>query len=405
MVGLMSNRPLSAKAFRLGRLAGITLLILGAATAHAGEPYTPDRADQVVARLPDFEGQGVEALRVRYRQQPADRETTLSLAARYLEHALKSGDARGFGAAEATLTKLLAVRPNDAALHWQLATALRGQHQFGRALQSLDTALSLQPDNAQMWLDRASLLALVGDYGRAEQSCRPVVLSMPALVGSACMAMAKAGGRSPQSNYQKLLHDFDQYRRHASADVQAWVLTVLADLAERAGQPERAVDHLRSAVSVHPEDRFAVLALATALLRQDRYSEMQLLIGSPASEQSTDISLQIRQLAASGRTFDHHRLNESLASWYQRSQMRGPLADRTAVEYLYWIKGDVQQAAVVAERNFAKQKAAEDVWLAAATAHAAGDQQRLERVRQWMASVDYEDARIDDLSNQAGGAQ
>lgn len=379
----------------LGKAAIASGLVAVSLTALASEPYTPVEANEVVATLPNVPD--LTDMWQAHWERPDDVTAIQSLAAAHLDYAVSAVDVRGFGASETLLRKSIRQGADDANVWWQLATALKGQHRFDEAAQALEQAVQMDAADPQKWLDRANLLALLGDYDQAQQSCRPVILNLPQLVGATCMAMA-SGNQAPESAYQSLALALSKYRTFASPEVQSWSLTVLANLAERSNDPETAAAHLKDAINSHPTDRYAVLALGSALLRLGRQDSEYIEAVEPF-DRLDDPAVQLRLLALGAA---HEGDQQNLARWFEAAHRRGVSADRTFAEYLHWLNRDPERAATVAAQNFESQKGTEDIWLAVITALEADDSERLQHISQWLATSGYQDRRVELLLQQRG---
>jgi hypothetical protein len=161
-----------------------------------------------------------------------------------IQRARQEGDPRWLGMAEAALARWRgAPAPPDEVLLLR-ATLLQSRHDFEGALRDLAALLNRDPAHAQAWLTRASVERVMGRYSDAVRSCTRLWGLRRDLIAEACLADARQLVGS-DSAYRYL-----QSRAGALAEApgdvsSAWVLTVLAEMAERAGDPAAAQEYFR----------------------------------------------------------------------------------------------------------------------------------------------------------------
>jgi len=103
-----------------------------------------------------------------------------------LDDALQAIEQRQWPLALAALHKALALAPDDAALHINLAFVLDGMGDLPTALEHLCDALDLAPDLPEVHLHLGTVLTRLGSVDLAEQSYRQAIQRAPHMVAAWC---------------------------------------------------------------------------------------------------------------------------------------------------------------------------------------------------------------------------
>lgn len=376
------------------RLGGILLLLaVGLSAQASSEAYTPSNDATVVAVLPTSMAiPQLAAMRAAARSNPENPVAASDLAAAYLQFARQYSDARGYSLALQSLSTAKAAHPDALELSLLQARALRGLHEYSQALFILDETVHRHPESGQAWLDRANLLHLLGRFQQSEQSCRPLLVSASSLIARTCLAQARGGYLPPAESYRELLPIWQRHQYRAAPGIRIWSLHVLAELAERSGNADAAKRHLLTALDLDETDRETRLALDSLHLREKRSNAVYSQI-SYTSKSGIDSATWIRALAANpGDTAAQSQLNRYFAGLSRR----GPIHERSYLEYLFWVLDAPPKTADVAAAVFAQQKGAEDIWLAYRSAVRTNNPSLKARIEGWMQQTGYQDARLRD---------
>lgn len=384
---------------RLGRPRGVllrtaayALTMFGSAAATAS-PYYPTDESTVLERVPERSAlERLAPLREALAANPADLPATLALARSYIEIGRRDSDPRFVAYAEAILLHWLS-RPNppESTLVLQ-ATALQYLHQFKASLALLDQALARQPLDGQAWLTRASLLELQGQYPEARRACARLARTVDELIALTCLKSVDSRAGQLAASYEALRSVASDERRMPTP-VRSWMLSVLADMAERSGDDCAAEADLKEALSVAPDDPYLRAAHADLLLRLGRPAEV---IGLLNGREAQD-PLLLRLAIAGKRT--GNRGAERWAALYQE-RLRAARRDRDYTHrreeamFLLEVAGDAQAALTAAADNWAEQREPADVRIYAAAAARAASRADLGVIESWIATTRYEDRTL-----------
>jgi tetratricopeptide (TPR) repeat protein len=351
-------------------------LIAGAAwQAAAGAPYVPASDAQVLERLPLRPTDPVQielrALRERLSRDPNNLALATRLARRYIELGRTSGDPRYAGYAQAALSPWWSAPSPPAEVLLLRATLRQRTHEFRAALDDLDLLLQSDPAHAQARLTRATVLTVQGEFAAAHRECAllsrltrgPAVLMCAASVESLT-------GRLDRS-YALL---GEHLRREPASDpqVQAWLLTSLAEMAERAGRPAEAESHFRAALRLDPDDQYLRSAYADFLLDERRPGEVLSLL---TDSRSIDAHLLRYAIAAKEENAAGLAvLVDQLGSRFAASRMRGDSAhQREEARFTLVLLNDPGRALALANANWVVQKEPPDLRILLEAALAARD--------------------------------
>ena len=376
------------------------LLLTFAALGARAQPHRPESDAEVLETVPAAaQIAALEAMRRRLATRPDDLQSALTLAHGYLTLGRATGDPRLVSYTEATLAPWLAAQPRNAAVLTLQAAALQYLHQFNAALALLDRATAIEPLNAEAWLMKATILQVQGRLQPAREACRPLLRAAGQLIALTCVTSVNSlSGELRQS--QAALRSAFTNDPAISVGTRAWILTVLADMATRAGDADQAERDLRLAWQLTPQDAFVQASYADLLLAQQRYAQvLQLLRGM---EQQDNLLLR---LAIAGT-----RLNvPQAAGWSREFQARYESARRAGdtthlreqARFLLEVRDDSAAALLLARQNWNVQREPADIQLFVRTALADHDLQLARPALDWVSHAGYEDVQIRSAIGQA----
>ncbi|MEK7762914.1 MAG: tetratricopeptide repeat protein, partial [Nitrospirota bacterium] len=252
----------------LCRMIATGWLALSIPSQTYGEPFLPQRDDQVLERLTvkatDPVAREVRALRENLSHDPQNVNVAVSLATKLIEQSRTEGDPRFLGQAQAVLVPWLnhATPPSSTLL---LRAMIRQHtHEFDLALADLDAVLNLQPANAQAWLTRASIYQVQGRYDEARRACQPLLRLAGRHVALTCLG--DIAGLSGQAATSREMLTTSLERPRISARERLWILTILAEMTARTGDASAAEKHFFDARSLGVKDHYLIGAYADFLL-------------------------------------------------------------------------------------------------------------------------------------------
>jgi predicted Zn-dependent protease len=375
----------------------LTVLAFAAAAqlaAAATDRFVPADPGFVVANvsrtIPDPE---LRNLVVAWRAGPTG-EAAAALAVAFLERARTTREPGYVGRAEAVLAPLI---DQGGAVSRLYAETLQFRHDFARAEALLDAVLMNDPRDRAARAQRASVRLVRGDFAGARSDCAQLVLmDQYAAIGIACLAEALAGAGN-MSRGRSLLATFPI--SGTDARMRAYLLTVRAELAERASDLDAATADYRAALELDPQSDAIRAALADALLaRGERAAARGVL-----DVERPSLALLVRQaLAADGP--ERARLEARSWSWLALERSRGDAAHHREAALLALAAGDSATALAAARANFQTQREMPDVRILARAAMASRDEDARRVLRAWLDSTGFEDAKTERiLAGSAGG--
>jgi hypothetical protein len=206
----------------------------------------------------------------------------------------------------------------------------------------------------------------------------PTLIAPP--VHAACVAAIDGNSGSAKNAAASLARSL-QLSPGINRDVRAWIVTLQAELAERAGQNLAAEKFYRQALVLDKRDAYTVAAYADYLLDQNRASEVLRLI--PA-ETDTDILLLRRVIAATSlKRADAPSVADKLAARYDVARTRGDqLHLREEARFLLHVRRKPAEALKLATKNWQVQKEPADLRILLEAANAT--KQRAEAQIAWL---------------------
>ena len=364
------------------------LLVLPAVLAVAA-PYQPANDAQVLERVPPP--------LIRALNDTPDMAKSARLAQAYIEQSRLIGDPRWLGYAQGVLAPWWQQPDPPSPVLLLRATLRQSRHEFTSALADLDTLLDRDPDNAQGWLTRASVLRVQGRFAQARQSCLRTLGLTDDFVTSLCTASVSSlsGSLNPSL---KSLEELEAASALRSPGLLAWYWAERTEMLERLGHISRADQAYLHALKLAPQDLGLRAAYADFLLDQRRPTEALHWVRRSAADEPVDALRLRRLLAAQMLGRPDATLRKQIADGFAAGRRRGEaLHLREEARYVLEVELDAPRALALAAQNWSSQREPWDARLLLAAAHAAGDPNAAEPVRQWMKQTGFEDARLDPL--------
>lgn len=364
----------------------MTMLAFAAAAhgaAAATDRFVPADPGFVVAKV----DRGIDdRLRARvnaWRADPAGDAAT-ALAATYLERAHELREPNYMGRAESVLAPL--AHHGTATQRRLYAETLQFRHDFARAEIQLDGVLAENPHDVAARSQRASIRLVRGNFGGARTDCAHLVAThgASAMIGIACLAESLAG-TGDLVRARSLLAATPVAQ--GDARMRAYLLTVRAELAERARDFDAAVADYRKALALDPRSDSTRAALVDLLLARGERVAARLVL----EVDRPGLALLLRQaLAAEGS--QRATLSARVRDWLVLERSRGDAAHHREAAMLALASGRVDDALVSARTNFESQRELPDVRILAQAAMSARDADAQRVLRHWLATTGFEDA-------------
>lgn len=305
--------------------------------------------------------------------------------------ARQTGETRYWGRAQAVLAPWWdrADAPADVAV--LQATVQQGRHEFDAARAVLAAALARAPGHAQGWLNLAGLERLSARYTDALGACDAVARAGQVLYASAC----RLETMSLQGQHQLATQGLGAMIAQASsADQRSWLLSLLAESQERAGQDGAAANTFQRSLALQP-DLYTAIAHSDLLLRVGRARQaLQALAELP----ETDAVLLRR--ATAWRRLGDARWSAARALLQERTAeliRRGDdpaLHGRELALTALWLDDDPSRALALARSNLQLQREPLDWWVALQSARLAKDEVALADLRKAMDIAGLRDQRL-----------
>lgn len=399
MRGRMGKKMQRRVAYLIGALAALLGGLLG--VGHVGAaPFTPSDDRQVVETLRDrpldAHRQETRRLRKTLGEHPERMDVAVLLATRYIEQSRADADPRYLGYAQSLLTPWVDGAEPPAAVLLLRATIRQSLHDFAGAQDDLTQVLRVEPQNPQARLTAAVVHQVQGRYEEARRHCVPLVRSAGEVVAAACLASVGSLSGQAQASYELLTRVLARSATPATGGgnaERAWVLTLMADIAERLGRFGEAESHYKAAVAAAPRDLYTLGAYADFLLDRDRPREVVTLLNG---ERRADPLLLRVALAEARIGLPEAALDrEVLAARFEASRRRGDVVHRREeARYALSLAQDPQGAVRLAQDNWTQQKEPADARILLEAALAAGTPDVARPVVDWLIATHLEDVRL-----------
>lgn len=387
---------------RIQTLLALFALLSPALGAHAA-PYLPASGTQVIETLPrrgDPVQQELRRLRAQLNAQPNDVALATTLARRYIALGRSETDPRYLGYAQAALAPWWKQAAPPPPVRLLRATLLQSTHQFPAALADLQGVLAVEPQNAQAWLTLATVQTVQGDYANATSSCARLSSLANELITVTCVAQVGGiTGRALQS--EQLLALTLERSGTTTPELQVWVLTLLAEMAQRRDAVTLAETRFQRALALDPHDSYLLGAYCDFLLDQKRPSRVEALL---ADQTRIDALLLRRALALQqqGKTAPLAADVAELAARFNAAMLRGDTVHQREQARFELLRRDTAKALTLARKNWAIQKEPADMRIYLEAALQARDREAAQQVIDWIAKHKTEDAAAAKLVRQLG---
>ncbi len=381
----------------------------GGAAKSAGAPRVPSDDREILEHVPalgaasvtvpgaapaDPRARELAALRRRLDADPQNVAVAVELAQLDIEESRRRADPRYLGRAEAALAPWWNEGDAPPKVLLLRATIRQSLHDFKGALVDLDRLVTLEPNDAQAWLTRAVVLTVGGRYTDARARCAPLVRLAGPLVATACLAPIDSLTGHAKDAYVELHDAYAKAAPTIRTDAErAWVLSILGEIATRAGDDAAAVRDFETALAASADDAYTQAALADLLLDLGRAADVARLLDGKTEDDNLLLRLVIAEGALGKPSHAEHE--SLLASRYAASEERGDVVHRREqARFALTVKHDTKKALALARANWDVQKEPADARVLLEAAIAAGDPAAARLVADFLAANGAEEPRL-----------
>ncbi len=368
-------------------------------------PYLPTSDTQVLEKLPfrpnDPIAREMSQLRSGLQQNPRDLDKAITLARRYYRLVAEEGDPRYLGYAQATLSPWWAMAEPPIQVQVLRASLAQFRHDFDGAITDLTRVLARDPAQSQARALRATLQIVQARYDSAREDCLALVGASSNLISTGCTAMVDGlTGKAPAA-YQRLL-DALRANPAASREEKLWVLTRLAEIAQRLGRYEEAQSHFREALSLGITDTFLLAAYADFLLLQNQPSAVQALLKDHIRSDGLLLRLVLAERLLDQKDFAQHQA--ALAARYAAAQLRNDTVhQQEEAQFELKVRDNAARALYLAQENWKVQREPRDAEIYLQAALALKNAAVARPVLEWLANSGIEDRTLTSLAKQIKG--
>jgi predicted Zn-dependent protease len=376
-------------------LAGALLALSALASNCPAAPFVPSNPKEILERLPeapaDSAARELRRLRRELAREPQNVELATRVARRYIEKARAEADPRYLGYAQAALAPWW-TQAGPASVLVLRATIRQSLHDFSDALADLSLALEIQPHNAQAWLTRATIQQARGEFAAALRSCQPLERLAGELVAAACWAGAASMNGQAEASYERLRKVLAG-QREVAPGVRLWVLTALAEMAQRQGHGHRAEAHFKEALALGVADAYFRAAYADFLLDQGRPAEVVALLKNQIRADGLLLRLALAGQALRAPGAGEHV--EALKARFSASRIRGDsLHRREEARFTLHLLARPDDALRLAQENWAVHREPWDARIYLEAALAAGNPGAARPVLDWLQENRVQDVKL-----------
>ncbi len=366
-----------------------------------GAPFVPGDDNQFLERLPRAAApMGAELRDLRART--GDLAASIELAQKFVTLGGEDSDPRYFGYAAGILAPLWSMPEPPAKALLLRAMIAQNRHDFDAARVDVDTVLKSDPANLQAWLMRAAISKILGHLDEARASCAPLAASSEPLLAVACVSEAASLMGGSREAAEALEQTLDA-RPEATPERRRWALTILAEIAARRGEAQRAEHSFKAALETAKPTAYLLAAYADFLLDEERFADAATLLADQARIDAALLRLALAEQRLGSDGFAEHvaQVDERFAASRRRGEAFH-LGDEA--RFTLYLQRDPSKALRLAEQNWRVQRTPADARILYEAAIAAGDAGAADRARAFLTRAGMSEERLKRLSLQASRA-
>ena len=385
--------------FRFKLLLTLAWLIAPAANA---TPYIPASDTQVLERLPfkanDPVARELAQLRAALRRDPRDAEVAVALGRRYYDLVAAEGDPRYLGYAQAALAPWWEIPEPPIEVQVLRAGLRQFRHDFSGALVDLNQVLTRDPQHPRARSLRAIIHIVQARYSAAQSDCLALRGVANELIALGCETMVQ-GLTGHATEAYTALSQMQTLHSEAANDERLWVLTRLAEMAQRLGRLDAAEAHFKQALALDITDTFLLAAYADFLLDQGRPREVVTLLKDKTRSDTLLLRLVFAEQALKLPTAKARMT--TLADRFHAAQLRGDTVhQQEEARFALHVQHDGKKALALALENWKVQLEPRDARIVLEAALAVKDPAAAKPVLRWLSESGLEDATLRRLAEQ-----
>ena len=331
-------------------------------------------------------------------RNPKDVDLAVKLSRTFYQQAVREGELRFIGYARGVLAPWWAMREPPIEAQVMRANLRQYVHEFARAADDLTAVLARQPDHVQALAIRAAIHTVQADYPAARADCARLKPLTTELIGYACGASLDALTGKAKESYDALSALLAKHPR-ARPEEKLWVLTRLAEMAERIGDHEAAEQRFRQALFTDPRDQYLLAAYADYLLDRQRPAEVVSLLKDRTGAEHLLLRLALAEKQLGSPAFDEHK--NMVEEAFARARREGhAVHEQEESRFALHVLGDPARALKLAVSNWQVQRETRDARVVLEAALATRDRDAAQPVLGWIRESGIEDVTLRNLVHQ-----
>jgi Tfp pilus assembly protein PilF len=365
-------------------------------------PFIPANDSVVLERLPfkasDPTTREMRRLRDELSNDPNNLDIAIVLSRRYYQLALADGDPRFIGYAQAALAPWWPMAEPPIPVLVQRATLRQYNHDFNSALADLNLATRHEPRNGTAWSLLAAIHMVQAEYAAARKDCENMRGLASELIVLACVATVdNLSGQAAQS-YATLRTAYEETPT-ATPGEKLWVITRLAEMADRLGRSGEAEVYFEAALELDIADAYLLAVYAEFLLDENRMPDVVKLL---KGKERSDVLLVRLALAEKALALPQAREHEAaIRARFDAARMRGDkLHIQDEARFQLYFMDNAIEALRLAQENWQTQHEPSDARMLLEAALAAKDMAAAKPALEWLAQSKIEDRHLEKLAKQ-----
>ncbi|MFO1103337.1 MAG: hypothetical protein U1E20_10595 [Methylocystis sp.] len=336
------------------------------------------------------------------RARSGDLAASIELAQKFVTLGSEDSDPRYFGYAAGILAPVWRMAQPPAKALLLRAMIAQNRHDFDGARADVDAVIKSDPTNLQAWLMRASISKILGRLDEARASCAPLAASSEPLLAIACVCDAASLMGGSREAAEALEQTLDA-RPQAAPERRRWALTILAEIAARRGDAQRAERAFKAALETAKPTPYLLAAYADFLIDEERFADAAALLAGQARVDAALLRLALaeQRLGAEGLAEHVSQIEERFGASHRRGEAFH-LGDEA--RFTLYLRRDPTGALRLAEQNWRVQRAPADARILFEAAIAAGDADGADKARAFLTGAGMSEERLNRLSLQASRA-
>lgn len=372
----------------------------------AAAPYLPASDAQVLERLPfkpnDPVAREMSQMRAELRRNPRDVDVAVRLANRYYSLVSEEGDPRFLGYAQAALAPWWEMPEPPIDVQVLRASLAQFRHDFDGALRDLTKVLEREPRHRQARLLRATIHIVQARYPDAKADCQGLRGDSTNFIGIGCKAMVDGLTGNAAAAYQALTEALKNHSQVTSEE-KLWVLTRLAEIAQRQSRADAAEAHFRQALALGITDTFLLAAYSDFLLDQNRPAEVVAMLKDKTPSDALLLRLAFAERALNLPSAKQREA--TLAARFSAAQMRGDTVhQQEESRFALHVEKNPKKALMLAQENWEVQREPRDARIFLEAALVLKDAVAAKPALQWVEDSRIEDRTLISLARQLNGA-